>query len=69
MINKKVIKYTSKTGHFSHLKQSDQSKWISKYIKITTFWYSVLHTLVEIDQRFTGAYCLHEWGGDGHMHL
>jgi hypothetical protein len=40
-------------------------------MKMTVFWGVVPFSLVEIDQHFRGAYCLHDQGGDdgGSKHL
>jgi hypothetical protein len=35
-----------------------------KSLKMTVFWYVALCSLVEIDRRFRGTYCLHHQGPD-----
>jgi hypothetical protein len=34
---------------------------------MTVFWHVVPCSLVEIDRRFRGAYCLHHQGDDGYV--
>jgi hypothetical protein len=35
-------------------------------MKMTVFWDASPCSLVEADQRFTGAYCLHRQGDNGY---
>jgi hypothetical protein len=35
-------------------------------MKIRAFWDIAQCSLVVVDRRFRGAYCLHEQGNDGH---
>jgi hypothetical protein len=38
---------------------------MAEIMKIIAFWYIVLCSLVEVDWRYRGAYCLHRQGDDG----
>jgi hypothetical protein len=37
------------------------------HFKYDSVWDTVSYSLVEVDQRFRGAYCHHHQGGDYHI--